>query len=48
MEVESTLEQDIRKGQLEDEKIKDIIELIKIDKALGFHMDEQGTIWFEK
>ena len=29
MEVNSTLEQDIRKGQLEDEKIKEIRELMK-------------------
>lgn len=40
MEVESTLEQDIRKGQVKDKKIRDIIELIKIDKAQGFQMDE--------
>ena len=36
LEVEPTLEQEIRKGQLEDEKIKEIIELITIGKALGF------------
>jgi len=46
--VEPTLEQDIRKGQLEDEKIKDIAERIVIGKALGFHMDDQGIVWFGK
>jgi UPF0288 family protein (methanogenesis marker protein 3) len=33
MEVDSTLEQDIRKGQLEDAKIQEIKEQIKKDKA---------------
>ena len=36
MEVESTLEQDINKGQLIDEKIIEIKGLIKEDKAPGF------------
>ena len=48
LEVESTLEQEIRKGQLNDERIKDIAERIVIGKALGFHMDDQGTVWFGK
>jgi len=48
LEVEPTLEQDIRKGQLEDEKIKDIAERIVIGKAPGFHMDDQGIVWFGK
>jgi hypothetical protein len=48
MEVEPTLEQDIRKGQLEDEKIKEIKELIKVGKALGFRVDEKGTLWFKE
>ena len=30
------------------EKIKDIAECIVIGKAPGFHMDDQGTIWFGK
>jgi hypothetical protein len=47
MEVESTLEQDIRKGQLTDEKITEIKELTKEDKALGFVVDEQGVLWFK-
>jgi hypothetical protein len=40
MEVDSTLEQDIQKGQLEDAKIQEIKEHIKEDKALGFSVDE--------
>ena len=35
LEVEPTLEQEIHKGQLEDEKIKEIA-LITIGKAPGF------------
>jgi hypothetical protein len=48
MEVESTLEQDIRRGQKSDEKIKEIKTLISLGKALDFTEDEQGTIWFKK
>jgi hypothetical protein len=33
MEVDSTLEHDIRKGQLEDAKMQEIKEQIKEDKA---------------
>ncbi|WVZ90263.1 hypothetical protein U9M48_036578 [Paspalum notatum var. saurae] len=36
VEIESTLEQDIKKEQIDDEKIKEIKELIKLDKAPGF------------
>jgi hypothetical protein len=45
MEVDSTLEQDIRRGQLEDAKIQEIKEQIKEDKAPGFNVDDQGTLW---
>ncbi|WVZ59631.1 hypothetical protein U9M48_009745 [Paspalum notatum var. saurae] len=45
MEFEPTLEQEIRKGQLNDEKIKEIKELIKLDKAPGFQVDADGTVW---
>jgi hypothetical protein len=48
MEVDSTLEQDIRKGQLEDAKIQEIKEQIKEEKAQGFIIDEQGTLWYKK
>jgi hypothetical protein len=44
MEVDSTLEQDIRKGRLEDAKIQEIKEQIKKDKAPGFSIDDQGTL----
>jgi hypothetical protein len=47
MEAESTLEQDIRKGQLTDEKIIEIKGLTKEDKAPGFIVDEQGVLWFK-
>jgi hypothetical protein len=40
MEVDSTLEQDIRKGQLEYAKIQEIKEQIKEEKAPGFSVDE--------
>jgi hypothetical protein len=40
-EVDSTLEQDIQKFQLEDAKIQEIKEQIKEDKALGFSVDDQ-------
>jgi hypothetical protein len=44
MEVESTLEQEIRKGQEPDEKIKEIKTLINLGKAPNFTEDEQGTV----
>jgi hypothetical protein len=46
MEVEPTLEQEIRKGQLEDPKIQKIKEMIEIGKAPDFTEDEHGTVWF--
>jgi hypothetical protein len=46
--IEPTLEQDIRKGQLEDEKLKEIAENVMVGKAPGFRLDENGTLWFEK
>jgi hypothetical protein len=39
---------DIRKGQLEDAKIQEIKEQIKEDKAPGFSIDDQGTLWYKK
>jgi hypothetical protein len=44
MEVESTLEEEIRKGQESDEKIKEIKTLIGLGKAPDFTEDEQGTV----
>nr|CAB3476836.1 unnamed protein product [Digitaria exilis] len=46
LEVESTLEQEIRKGQLEDEEIKELVKKIGTDKAPGFRLDDQGTVWY--
>jgi hypothetical protein len=48
MEMESTLEQDIWRGQLEDAKIQEIKEQIKEDKAPVFNIDDQGTLWYKK
>jgi hypothetical protein len=48
MKVESTLEQEIRKGQESDEKIKEIKAQIDLGKTSDFTKDEQGTIWFKQ
>ena len=42
--IEPTLEQEIRKCQLEDEKLKEIAKNIVLGKAPGFRMDENGTL----
>jgi hypothetical protein len=46
LEVESTLEQEIREGQLNDEKIKEYKILIGLGKVPDFTKDKQGTVWF--
>jgi hypothetical protein len=48
IEVEPTLEQEIRKGQFEDPKIQEIKEMIEAVKAPDFTEDEHGTVWFRK
>jgi len=48
IEVELTIQQEIRKGQLEDDKIKEIKELMEAGKAPDFTEDEQGIVWFRK
>jgi hypothetical protein len=48
MEVESTLEEEIRKGQESNEKIKEIKTLISLRKDPDFKEDEQGTLWYKK
>jgi ribonuclease HI len=48
IEVEPTLEQEIRKGQLEDPKIQEIKEMMEAGKAPNFTEDEHGTVWFRK
>jgi hypothetical protein len=41
-------EEEIRKGQESDEKIKEIKTLIGMGKAPDFTEDDQGTVWFKK
>jgi hypothetical protein len=45
--VESTLEQEIRKGQAGDARIQEIKDLITEGRGLEFTEDEQGTVWFK-
>ena len=47
MGIELTLEQDIRKGQKEDEEIKKILKLLEEGRALGFRVDQKGIVWFK-
>jgi hypothetical protein len=42
------MEQEIRKGQLIDDKIKEIVENIPKGKAPGFCLDDKGTLLFGK
>jgi hypothetical protein len=47
LEIESTLEQDIRRGQLTNEKIAEYKKLIKLGKVPEFMEDEHETVWFK-
>jgi hypothetical protein len=47
VELEPTLEQDIRKGQKDDEKINEIRQLIIDEKGLDFREDAEGMVWFK-
>jgi hypothetical protein len=47
MEVGSNLLQEIWKGQVEDEKIKEIKCSIKEEKSLSFLEDEEGVLWYK-
>jgi hypothetical protein len=47
IELEPTLEQDIRKGQKDDEKINKIRQLIIDGKGKDFREDAQGVLWFK-
>jgi hypothetical protein len=47
LEVESTLEQQIHEGQLEDVEIREIKETMERGKAPNFTEDDQGTIWLK-
>jgi hypothetical protein len=48
MEAEPTLEAEIREGQLEDAKLKEIRQLIRDNKTSDFSEDTQGTLWLGK
>jgi hypothetical protein len=48
VEVEPTLEAEIRKSWLEDEKLKEIRQLIKENKTTDFTEDGNGTLWLGK
>jgi hypothetical protein len=48
MEVGSNLLQEIRKGQVEDEKIQEIKHNIKEEKSPGFSKDEEGVLWYKR
>jgi hypothetical protein len=48
MEVGSNLLQEIRKGQVEDEKIQEIKRNIKDKKSPGFLEDEEGVLWYKE
>jgi hypothetical protein len=47
IELEPSLEQDIRKGQKNDKKIKEIRQLIIDGKGLDFREDVEGVVWFK-
>jgi hypothetical protein len=47
LEVQSTLEKEIRKGQLDDVGIQKIKESMKQEEAPNFTDDEQGIVWFK-
>jgi hypothetical protein len=47
MEVGSSLLQEIRRGQVEDEKIQEIKCNIKEEKSPGFLEDDQGVLWYK-
>jgi len=44
MDVEPTLEQEIRKVQKVDEEIKKILKLIKEGRAPRFNVDQKGIV----
>ena len=36
------------KGQLEDEKLKEIAQNVELGKEPGFRIDDNGVLWFGK
>jgi hypothetical protein len=47
MEVGSSMLQEIRRGQVEDEKIQEIKRKIKEEKSPGFSEDKEGVLWYK-
>jgi hypothetical protein len=47
MEVGSSLLQEIRKGQLLDEKVQEIKRNIKWEKSPGFIEDDEAVLWYK-
>jgi hypothetical protein len=47
MEVGSSLLQEIRRGQLDDEKVQEIKRNIKEEKLPGFSEDGEGVLWYK-
>jgi hypothetical protein len=47
MEVGSSLLQEIRRGQLEDEKVQEIMRNIKEEKSHGFSEDDEGVLCYK-
>ncbi len=47
MEVGSSLLQEIRRGQQEDEKVQEIKRNIKEKKSPGFSKDDEGVLWYK-
>jgi hypothetical protein len=48
MKVGSSLLQEIRRGQLEDEKIQEIKRNIKEEKLPDFSEDDEGMLWYKR
>jgi hypothetical protein len=46
MEVGSSLLQEIRRGQQEDEKVQEIKRNTKEEKSPGFSEDDEGVLWY--
>jgi hypothetical protein len=47
MKVGSSLLQEIRSGQLEDEKVQEIKRNIMEEKSPGFSEDDEGVLWYK-
>jgi hypothetical protein len=47
MEVCSSLLQEIRRGQVEDEKIQEIKRNIMKEKSPSFSKDDEGVLWYK-